>query len=307
MPFPPDRVIVDFVDLGLPEVVVLGHYNYREAQPPLQAHRHEDIFEICFLERGFQRYMVNSIFYDLTSGDLFITKPGEIHGTGGEPENKGHLYWLEFQCVRAGQSFLGLNSQESEGLMDRFRSLSFRHFPNSDVLAPTLKRLFFAHSDIHNPLRAANVKNLLLRYVLDVIEIAENRVERRYSIGVQRAIRGIEQNQWDLPDIKQLAKEAGMSESYFKRAFKKETGIPPGEYAMKRRIDQAKTMLSASGCPITRIAMDLGFATSQHFSTAFKRLTGLPPQAYRNRSLRPPSAPPPLIGAGPDFFPSGDF
>jgi len=297
--------MVEFSALGIPEAVALGRYHYNRAHPPLGAHQHEGIFEICLLVRGSQTYVVDSSVYDLTGGDIFITKPGETHGTGGKPEHKGRLYWLQFRHVGAGRSFLGLTPQESKTLMDQFLALPSHHFRNGDGLAATFEHILSAPADTDNPLRAVNVKNLLLRFVLDAISIAAHRNALPYSIGIQRVIHHIGNTQSVLPDIRQLAHIARMSESYFKVIFKRETGMPPVEYVMWRRIKHAEYILGTSERPVTRLAIDLGFATSQHFATVFKRLTGLTPRTYRQRSRLHPSAQPPLIGAGPDFHPAG--
>jgi AraC-like DNA-binding protein len=46
-------------------------------------------------------------------------------------------------------------------------------------------------------------------------------------------------------------------------------------------MEQAKQRLAHTDLAITRLALDLGFNTSQHFASAFKRATGLTPSAWR--------------------------
>jgi AraC-like DNA-binding protein len=72
-----------------------------------------------------------------------------------------------------------------------------------------------------------------------------------------------------------------MSESCFQARFKKETGLSLINYAPRRKMDVAKARLTASDDPITRIALDLGFSSSQNFATTFKRIAGRPPTKYR--------------------------
>lgn len=299
-----EREADDFAGYGMPEISMVGRYNYNQAHPPLKPHMHKNIFEVCFLERGAQAYFVGSTRYDLAGGDIFITKPGEIHGTGREPENKGRLYWIEFKHTQTGESFLGLTPQESQVLFHRLLALPVRHFHNGHILALTFERIFSAQTDRSNSLHNADLRNLILRLILDMVAIMERRLAHPYSIGIQSAIRHIEQNPANLPGIAQLARVAGMSESYFKIVFKKETGMPPVEYANWRRVEKAKRLLQASSFPVTSIAMDLGFATSQHFATVFKRLTGLSPTVFRERAHLRSIQQVPLSGAGPSFHPS---
>jgi AraC-like DNA-binding protein len=298
------RLAVDFAALGIPEIVLLGHYDYSRAHPPLKPHIHKNIFEVCLLERGIQTYVIGATRYHLTAGDVFITKPGEIHSTGREPENKGCLYWMEFRAVETGDSFLGLPPHESQLLMRRFHSLRSHHFHVAQLLTPTFERILSAYARGQNPLRAVDVRNLLLRLVLDIIAVTERRSAHSHTPGIRNAIRHIEENPAVLPRVPQLARLAHMSESSFKIQFKMETGIPPIEYAMWHRMESAKQLLLASNLPVTRLSMDLGFSTSQQFSTVFKRLTGLTPRDFRQRAhLREPRQSP-AIGAGPGFHPA---
>ena len=140
--------------------------------------------------------------------------------------------------------------------------------------------------------------------LLDIMAITAHRSTRPYSAGIQRAIHHIEQNEGEMPGIAQLARVAGMSESYFKVVFKRETSMPPVEYVIWRRLERAKGVLRTTFTSITRLAMDFGFTSSQHFATVFKRLTGETPSAYRKRvhlHLEPSA---PVVGAGPDFHPA---
>ena len=286
-----ERVGIDSAALGIPEVVIIGHYHYSRSRQPLQEHLHKDAFEVSVLESGTQTYVIGPTRHIMTGGDVFITQPAEIHSTGAEPENKGHMFWVQFRTLKTGESFLGLSPQDSRSLMRRFESLRSHRFRNGKLLIPTFERIFAAYDDKHNPLRTANLRNLLLRLALDIIAVAEHQVEPSNTVGIRNAIHHIEQNRTVLPTVAQLAKIAGMSESYFKIMFKRETGIPPVEYAMWRRIETAKHLLSTSSVPVTRLAMDLGFATSQHFATAFKRLIGITPRAFRQGQITPKLTP----------------
>ena len=46
-------------------------------------------------------------------------------------------------------------------------------------------------------------------------------------------------------------------------------------------MELAKTMLKTPSLPLTQIAYDLGFSSSQHFSSAFRKQVGITPSRYR--------------------------
>ncbi|AZQ65411.1 AraC family transcriptional regulator [Flammeovirga pectinis] len=81
--------------------------------------------------------------------------------------------------------------------------------------------------------------------------------------------------------IPELAKMIGMNESYLKKRFKdvfKETIF---EYANKKRMHQAKILLSSSCLPISIISDRVGYQHASHFSYAFKKYIGDAPNKYR--------------------------
>jgi AraC-like DNA-binding protein len=72
-----------------------------------------------------------------------------------------------------------------------------------------------------------------------------------------------------------------------KARFKREVGIPPAEYVIRCKIAVARTRLAQSDATITRVAMDLGFPSSQFFATVFRRFTGRKPSALRQSAAEP--------------------
>ncbi len=81
-----------------------------------------------------------------------------------------------------------------------------------------------------------------------------------------------------------LAQEAGLSPSYFCRAFKQSTGMSPHQWFRERRLERARKLLTDEQRSLTSIAIDLGFTSLSHFSAAFKQAMGVSPTFYR-RSL----------------------
>lgn len=301
-----ERVLLDCAELGFRDVLVVGRYSYKQAQPSLKLHVHNGVYEICLLQEGVQTFFVGHHRYDLTGGDLLITRPGEAHGTLPEPLNKGCLYWVQLRTCPPVRPLLGLSADESRLLLKRFERLSFRHLRHAEALLPCLERAFEVFHDTRNPMRAADLRNLLLRFVLDVLALAEHREVPAIQAGIRRALAHIDAHQASLLSVATLARVASMSESHFKKLFKRQVGTSPIEYAMRCRIEKSKQMLQKTSPPITRIAMDLGFSTSQHFACVFRRFTGLTPRQYRQRAAIPQGPQGRMIpesGSGPSFHP----
>ncbi len=78
-----------------------------------------------------------------------------------------------------------------------------------------------------------------------------------------------------------LAAAAGLSRMYFARQFRAATGIRPHEYVLRRRIERAQQLLTATSDALVDIALSVGFQTQAHFTTVFKKIVGNTPRQWR--------------------------
>ncbi len=76
------------------------------------------------------------------------------------------------------------------------------------------------------------------------------------------------------------AEKSFMSETYFRKLFKKELGVSPKQYVIEKRMEYAKGLLVAGYFSIREIAFQCGYNDEKHFSSEFKKHTGVSPSAY---------------------------
>ncbi|MCF0136058.1 MAG: AraC family transcriptional regulator, partial [Lachnospiraceae bacterium] len=130
----------------------------------------------------------------------------------------------------------------------------------------------------------ASVSQLMFKMVLDFAERVAVSSMGEHSHRLIRDIRGYcLQHLSRRITVQELADLAGMNRSYFISAFKKSTGIGPGAYITKLRIDEAKRLLTVSRNSLSSIAQALGFSSQSHFQNVFKKETGLTPLEYRKK------------------------
>jgi AraC family transcriptional regulator len=80
-----------------------------------------------------------------------------------------------------------------------------------------------------------------------------------------------------------LAALVGLSPFHFARAFKQSVGVPPHRFQLNLRIARAKALLEATNAPVTEIAFDVGYESSQALARLFHREVGLSPSDYRRQ------------------------
>lgn len=100
---------------------------------------------------------------------------------------------------------------------------------------------------------------------------------------LQRACDFINANLAGDPSISEVADECRLSGSYFIRAFKQATGLPPHRWLTKQRIERAKELLQDPDLELSNIAQLCGFADQCHFTRVFSRSDGHSPGRWRRR------------------------
>jgi len=101
---------------------------------------------------------------------------------------------------------------------------------------------------------------------------------------LQQAIDYLEEHLLDDLSMKEIAKQAHVSEFQFQRIFTILTGITIGEYIRCQRLTLAAQELSNTNSRIIDIALKYGYDTPEAFSKAFRRQHDLTPSQARNNS-----------------------
>jgi len=79
----------------------------------------------------------------------------------------------------------------------------------------------------------------------------------------------------------ELAKAANTSSSHLSRLFKSETGLSPGEYLRRLRMEKARQLLATSRLSVKEIMGAVGYDSKSHFVRHFKRSFRVTPSEYR--------------------------
>ena len=83
--------------------------------------------------------------------------------------------------------------------------------------------------------------------------------------------------------LSELAELSGLSRSYFIRAFKQITGMPPYRWLLMQRVKHAKALLRGTNMPIAEIAAACGFADQSHLTRVFSKAFRTSPAAWRRQ------------------------
>ncbi|WP_022664523.1 GlxA family transcriptional regulator [Desulfospira joergensenii] len=81
--------------------------------------------------------------------------------------------------------------------------------------------------------------------------------------------------------VEDMAGYAAMSQRNFARVFKSSTGMTPGRYLERLRLDRAREIIGTCPDSLETIAVDSGFGREERLRRAFVRRFGITPSQYR--------------------------
>ncbi|KOU60900.1 AraC family transcriptional regulator [Streptomyces sp. MMG1533] len=83
--------------------------------------------------------------------------------------------------------------------------------------------------------------------------------------------------------VESLAERARLSPRHFARAFRAETGMTPGRYVDRVRLEHARRLLEDTGDGVEEISRASGYGTPEAMRRAFLKALGAAPAEYRRR------------------------
>jgi transcriptional regulator GlxA family with amidase domain len=129
------------------------------------------------------------------------------------------------------------------------------------------------------------------RYLVMFLRRPANQAQFSTTLRAQAATRSPlrELQHWiaEHPDydltVDAMAARVQLSPRQFARTFAAETGVTPGKYVDRIRLEAARRMLEDTRAPLTTVARACGYGTTESLRRAFLRALHLSPVAYRQR------------------------
>lgn len=137
------------------------------------------------------------------------------------------------------------------------------------------------------------IDNFVIKYALDVNEAIDDlkdsegealqqiKVMSTANSSIISAIEYIDGNLDKRLTLDQVSSKVYLSDYYFSKLFKRETGLSFSVYLNARKVQKAMILLKESDKSVNDISDDLGFTRLSYFSQTFKKYTGYAPTKYR--------------------------
>ncbi|MGQ2373847.1 helix-turn-helix transcriptional regulator [Companilactobacillus zhachilii] len=137
------------------------------------------------------------------------------------------------------------------------------------------------------------IDNFVIRYAIDVNDAIDElsdseghalqqiKVMSTSNSSIISAIEYIDSNLNKRLTLDQVSSKVYLSDYYFSKLFKRETGLSFSVYLNARKVQKAMILLKESDKSVNDISDALGFTRLSYFSQTFKKYTGVAPTKFR--------------------------
>lgn len=275
-----ERRVLNLAEVGIPAVPMLGYCHYRNPRPDVPEHWHPGCIEIHYCVRNTLSFGFKGRSYRLAPGEVFVNLPGERHTVSEHPKGL-ILYWLILRVDAKGERFLQQPPREAWALRQALLNIPHRHFRGTERLKHLFQSLHMLHDEPATLLRTLRLRTALLELLMELLSSAGAHIVPPGEERLATVMREMQAHPERAYAVEDLARRAGLAPSHFIVRFRTLAGLPPRQFLLDCRMRAARQLLQTTATPVTEIAQNLGFCTSQHFANLFKRHTGITPLACR--------------------------
>lgn len=242
-------------------------------------------YELYYVSSGKCCFFLNDTLYSLSTGDIMLVAPGDLHHT---------LYTQAEGCDRFTVCFH--KAHLIPALTDSLSSFPETFTESGPIsIAPAFTGTITAlleHMLTENRLQDSSsvviltaclhqLFGMIIRYRIE--NAAELSLTGTKDTEVLQAAKYIYQNFSSPLSLNEVAAVAGLSPTYFSKKFKQITGIGFKEYVNFVRMKNATMELLSTDHSITEIALNNGFTDGNYFKDSFKKIHGCSPREFRKR------------------------
>ncbi len=244
-----------------------------------------DHYNIGYIISGDRRTITPTQSYDYHSGDVAMAPPFLYHYTIPQSTLPYESYIIKFSpdfiepfLRQVGnymidelyeQKVCHFNRQSQEKIRQMFREMLDEYQKDTEykefILQGMLSRLFTTVWEERLAGGAVYFRAPLSEKIIKSLSIIEQNYDRRLT-------------------LEDLAREAGLSVSYFSRLFSEQLGMSFTDYLSDVRIRHVQSLLAQTDKTIMEIALETGFCHGDYLATQFKAKTGMTPSQFRRGS-----------------------
>jgi AraC-like DNA-binding protein len=270
-------------------------------QQTIGQHRHE-FFEIAIILSGHGLHVTGKLRHPIGAGDVLIVNNRRAHGyESNDNLNLVNILIDEGLMAQVGRRLREVSAFHALFSLESVRWQQKEYKSRLTLTADQLEQVENWLNHLEEELRRGDDASLLAAeaWLTLIISLLVNHYDRqprriaRPDTHLGQLLGWLEKNCAGPLTIGDMARQTGMSERSFYRAFRAAVGRTPSVYLTEARIRRAMDYMSAANheVRISEVAALSGFDDSNYFSRVFRQVTGQSPRQYlrtRHRGNRPP-------------------
>lgn len=139
----------------------------------------------------------------------------------------------------------------------------------------------FRYEDLESCIRKVKLRlHKVDEYTSKTVLLTDEEIQAE-NLYIKKAITYVRQHYQEEVTITGVAEYLKLSEAYFCRLFKKETGYTFGQYLTNYRIHVAAGLLVNFPMKVSEAAEQVGYTDSNYFSILFKKIMEMSPSEYQ--------------------------
>jgi AraC-like DNA-binding protein len=253
-------------------------------------HKH-NFFEIVYVEKGSGFQCINQHEFGYKEGNIFLLPPLDCHSFKIEKETR--FYFIRFTdhfFLREG----GLTSYKD--WFDRIAYIvaNYNKVPG-DIISTERERNFIIDNikSVYQEYLSSDSysESIIASSIASILNILARSIEKRYVDQANEidnrfgeVLRYINTHIFNSDNLRipKLAKNFGISKSYFSEYFKKQAGISLADYIIRSKLRIVETKVLHTDLSLKEIAYQLNFTDSSHLAKSFKKVYGMTVKEFRN-------------------------
>ena len=278
--------IADERDINVFISTVDGHY---------REHSH-DFIEIAYVNTGSGEQKINGTPVEIREGDLFLLNAHSVtHSFDSAEGTPLEIYNCLFRPLAFDSSLENCNDFVDVAYNYIFNALTATDVPKNYIklsgqkggiiesLIHEMCREFDEKQDGYMQiLRSDLIKLLILIFRYYKRDIAQTQDHELYqNLMVRNAISTMKAHYREDIKCEQLARAVYLSVNYFRKIFKKVTGMTMVEMLQKIRVDASCEMLETTNMSVIDIAECVGYSDIKFFYKIFQKRKNITPGEYR--------------------------
>lgn len=246
----------------------------------IEPHQHS-VFEFMYFLRGRLSIQIErSETYHLAASDLFIAWPGELHGWADRKHGGFHQFWFGIDLDR-----LSPEARELARILRKSNTHILHACSEAEPLMRSLVRQVVRPMPHQRKVVEAQL-SALVAIIHQRLLAGGSQSSVFFSFALEKARCFMEAHLECRLSLREVAAVSGYAPAVFCRVFKQATGLSPGAWHLRARLEAARDALSGIDTSITEIAQLYGFSSSQHFSQAFRAAFEVSPGRWRASANR---------------------